>query len=83
MDRLIYVITSEPLKINSTLSLDWPWKIKIVPSPVLLGIKEITLIHEGKVTAVAHASRDRSDLQDRSYTDFIWEFSQKDLQELI
>lgn len=48
MDRLIYVISSEPLKINSTLSLDQPWKVKIVPSPVSLGIKAITLIHKEK-----------------------------------
>jgi len=58
-------------------------KSNIVPSPLLLGIKEITLTHEEKVTSVIHTSRDRSDLQERSYTDFVCEFSKKYLQELV
>lgn len=85
-DRLIYVISFEPLK-NKFYFISWPAlenQALIVPSPLLLGIKEITLIQERKVTGVAHTSRDRgSDLQERSCTDFIWEFSQKGLQELI
>lgn len=80
MDILIYVISFEPLK-NIFYIMSWPpleESNNIVPSSFLLGVKEITWIDKGKLTAVVPTSRDR-----RSYTDFICEFSQKDLQELI
>lgn len=65
MDILIYVISFEPLKnIFYIYVLTTPEKLNnIVPSPFLLGIKEITMIDEGKLTAVVPTSSDRrSDL---------------------
>lgn len=86
MDRLIFVNSFEPLNSKFCI-ISWPAlenQTTLFPPSLAWKLKKITLIHEGKVTAVVHTSRDRrSDLQERSYTDFIWEFSQKGLQELI